>query len=65
MGTTIAELQGVVAGLVGVVKDLTTYVNHVTQIIGEMAQAIPRVPNSDNMQCLCMPSMQLLSFSLR
>ena len=34
MGTTIAELQEVVAGLVGVVKDLTTNVNHVTQTIG-------------------------------
>ena len=65
MGTTIAELQGIVAGLVGVVKDLATYVDHVTQTIGEMAQAIPRAPNSDNMQCLRMPSMQLPSFSLR
>ena len=41
MGTTIAKLQGVVAGLVGVYKDLTTNVNHVTQTIGEMAQAVP------------------------
>ena len=62
MGTTIAELQGVVAGLVGVVKDLTTNVNHVTQTIGEMAQAVPGAPNSDNMQGLRMPSMQLPSF---
>ena len=62
MGTTIAELQGVVAGLVGVVKDLTTNVNHVTQTIGEMAQAVPGAPNSDNTQGLRMPSMQLPSF---
>ena len=62
MGTTIAELQGVVAGLVGVVKDLTTNVNHVTQTIGEMAQAVPGAPNSDTTQGLRMPSMQLPSF---
>ena len=62
MGTTIAELQGVVAGLIGVVKDLTTNVNHVTQTIGKMAQAVPGAPNSDTMQGLRMPSMQLPSF---
>ena len=62
MGTTISELQGVVAGLVGVVKDLTTNVNHVTQTIGEMAQAVPVAPNSDNTQGLRMHSMQLPSF---
>ena len=62
MGTTIAELQGVVAGLVGVVKDLTTSVNHATQTIDEMAQAVPGVSNSDTTQGLCMPSMQLPSF---
>ena len=57
MGTTIAELQGVVAGLVAVVKDLATNINHVTQTIGEMAQAVP-----GNTQGLRMPSMQLPSF---
>ena len=62
MGTTIAELQEVVAGLVGVVKDLTTNVNHVTQTIGKMAQAVPGAPNSDTTQGLRMPSMQLPSF---
>ena len=62
MGTTIAELQGVVAGLVTVVKDLTTNVNHVTQIVGEMAQAGPGAPNPENTQGLRMPSMQLPSF---
>ena len=62
MGTTIAELQGVVAGLVAVVKDLTTNVNHVTQTIGEMAQAGPGAPNPENTQGLHMPSMQLPSF---
>ena len=62
MGTTIAELQGVVAGLVGVVKDLTTNVNHVTQTVGEMAQAVPGAPNPDNTQSLRMPSMQIPSF---
>ena len=62
MGTTIEELQGVVAGLVGVVKDLTTNVNHVTQTIGEMAQAVPGAPNPENTQGLRMPSMQLPSF---
>ena len=62
MGTTIAELQGVVAGLVGVVKDLTTNINHVTQTIGEIAQAVLGAPNSDNTQGLRMPSMQLPSF---
>ena len=62
MGTTIAELQGVVAGLVAVVKDLTTNVNHVTQTVGEMAQAGPGAPNPENTQGLRMPSMQLPSF---
>ena len=62
MGTTIAELQGVVAGLVAVVKDLTTNVNHVTQTVGEMAQAGPGAPNPENTQGLRMSSMQLPSF---
>ena len=62
MGTTIAELQGVVAGLVAVVKYLTTNVNHVTQTVGEMAQVVPGAPNPDNTQSLCLPSMQLLPF---
>ena len=56
MGTTVAELKGVVAELVNVVKDLTTNVNHVTQTIGEMAQAVLGAPNSDNTQGLRMPS---------
>ena len=54
MGTTIAELQGVVAGLKGVV-------NHVTQTIGEMAQAVAGAPDPDNTQGR-MPSMKLPSF---
>ena len=65
MGTTIAELQGEVAGLIGVVKDLTkctNYVNHVTQTISKMAQAVPTAPIADNTQGLCMSSMQLPSF---
>ena len=62
MGTTIAELQGVVAELVGVVKYLTINVNHVTQTIGEMAQAVPATHNQDNAQGLRMSSMQLPSF---
>ena len=62
MGTTIAELQGVVADLVSVVKDLTTNANHVTQTVGQMAQVVPEAPNPDNTQSLCMPSMQLPPF---
>ena len=54
MGTTIAELQGVVAGLKGVV-------NHVTQTIGEMAQAVAGAYDPDNTQGR-MPSMKLPSF---
>jgi len=50
MGTTIAELQGVVAGLVSVVKDLTTNVNHGTQTISNTAQAVSAAPNRDNKQ---------------
>ena len=43
--TTIAELQGVVAGLVSAVKDFTTNVNHVTQTVSEIAQVVPATHN--------------------
>ena len=36
--TTIAELQGIVAGLADVVKQLTTNVSQVSQTVGNMAQ---------------------------
>jgi len=62
MGTTITELQGVVARLVSVVKDLTTNVNHVTQTDGDLALAVPTAPNLVNTQDLRMPSLQLPSF---
>ena len=62
MGTTVAEIQGAVAGLVRVVKDLTTNVNHITQTISNLAQVVPAASNSNNTQGLCMPSLQLPSF---
>ena len=61
--TTIAELQGIVAGLADVVKQLTTNVSQASQTVGNMAQIPPAQAQVNTWQVLRMPSIQLPSFT--